>query len=334
MFDLLERLAYYIGCAVILLFLYAMLVLYLALKNSSDLTTAVTPKLPQDAFKNQTAWITGSSSGIGKEMALILAGRGANLILSARRKAALEEVANLCRARNPKCQVKVLVLDLNNRESLPGKAEEALSMFDKIDLLVNNGGVSTRVMAREAPIDVDEYLAQVDYLAHVALVKKVLPTMENNPDARIINTLSVASKIGVPVRTAYCGAKHALYGFMNALRIECILRGHEQIHILNLILGSTNTDLPTRAVVGATNGQVDTIGSAAKDTNLVNGLDVVFVAERTLAVSFRRSISECWLAKGKELLILYLNQYVPRTAYKLMTKSVAKQYAVEKSKLA
>jgi len=309
---------------------YAICSLMFAITKSSDIKTALTPKLPKDAFAGHVVWITGGSSGIGKEIALLLAERGARLILSSRGRKDLDAVAQECRARNPSVHVKVLPLDLNEQQSLATKAEEASKFFGPIDVLINNGGISTRAMAANCSVETDEFLTQVDYLSHVALTKTLTPAMEQIKEARIINTLSVCSKVGVPSRTAYCGAKFALKGWMDAFRIECILRGCSHIHILNVCLGSTNTSLPSRAVTNVKSKVVENFTDV--DENILQGLDPAFVAERMLSVSYHKSVDECWLAKRKELILLYANQYVPQTAFKILSKSVAKEYAIEKSK--
>ena len=326
-----------VGGAALVWSAYAIGQVAIAMLESSDLNTAMTPSLPRTAFEGNVVWITGASSGIGKEIAMYLAARGAKLILSARNKEALEKVAEECRLLHPKTEAKVLVLDLSEKATLTSKAEEALKTYGQpVDVLVNNGGVSTRAMAHETTIEMDEFLMQVDFLAHVAITKLIVPHMKDNPNARIINTGSIASIIGVPVHTAYCAAKHALVGFMEALRIEFFLRGETNIHILNVILGSTNTDLPRRAVVdvsssslsSSTSNVVKTFGEG--DPNIAKGLDSKFVAERILSVSYHKSVAQCWLAKGKEMAILFLNQYLPQTAYTLLSRAAAKQYAVQK----
>ena len=234
----------------------------------------MTPLLPKGAFSGLVVWITGASSGIGKEMALMLAERGARLVLSSRRKESLEKVAEECRKHNSDAQVKIVVLDLNDMPSLASKAKEAAESFgEAVDVMINNGGVGTRAVARESSVGVDEYLIQVDYLSHVCLTKSVLPGMEQKSDARIINMGSIASKMGVPARTAYCGAKHALVGFMEALRGECILHGHDHIHVLNAIVGSTDTPLPLAAVTDVSGSTIETFGEA--DKNISNGMSVV-----------------------------------------------------------
>lgn len=291
----------------------------------------MTPLLPKGAFSGLVVWITGASSGIGKEMALMLAERGARLVLSSRRKESLEKVAEECRKHNSDAQVKIVVLDLNDMPSLASKAKEAAESFgEAVDVMINNGGVGTRAVARESSVGVDEYLIQVDYLSHVCLTKSVLPGMEQKSDARIINMGSIASKMGVPARTAYCGAKHALVGFMEALRGECILHGHDHIHVLNAIVGSTDTPLPLAAVTDVSGSTIETFGEA--DKNISNGMSVEFVTERILSVSYHKTVDECWLAKGKELVALYIRQYLPQTALKLLLRSLGKQYTVTKGK--
>jgi short-subunit dehydrogenase len=319
-----------IGGAASLLVLYASASFLFALSQSADTKTALTPKLPPDAYEGQVVFITGASSGIGKEIALLLSQRGACLILSSRTRQDLEQVAQECRNINPKIKIKVLPLDLNDTKSLKSKAEEAIQAFGTINVLINNGGISTRVFARDVSSQSDDLLCHVDYLSHVFLTKAVAPVLEQSEEARIINTLSVCSKVGIPARTAYCGAKFALLGWMDAFRIECHLRGHSTIHILNACIGSTNTPLPSRAVVGIkSDGSVETYGE--EDVNLKKGLSPSFVAERLLSVSFHKSVDESWLAKGNELLILYMKQYAPLVASKLIKTSIGRKYAIEKS---
>lgn len=311
-----------LGGLTLAFFAYALAKLLFAFYSHCDAATAITPTLKPNAFADQTVWISGASSGIGKEMAFILATRKVTLILSSRRKEILQLVAQECRGLGAK-DVRILPLDLNDSTAaLQAKAEKV----GKVDVLINNGGVSTRVLAEESSVQVDEYLTQVDYLAHVAITKTLMKS--SSPPSRIINIGSVASKVGLPVRTAYCGAKHALLGYMDALRIECLLSGKETL-ILNALLGSVRTNLALNAVVGTdSKGKMESMGQP--DANIENGLDVTFVSERILAVSDVGILPECWLAIPKELAVFYLNQYCPRTGMKLLSKAVAKQYAVTK----
>jgi short-subunit dehydrogenase len=236
---------------------------------------------------------------------------------------ALQEVAKICETLGG-ADVRILPLDLNaSSKDLQARVQEV----GRVDVMINNGGASTRVLAKDSSTDVDEYITQVDYLAHVAITKALMKSP--SPPSHIINMGSVASKLGIPVRTAYCGAKHALLGYMDALRVECLL-DEKKTHILNACLGSVRTNVAQNAVVGVSDGKVDTLSQP--DPNIENGLDPSFVAERILAVSEAGVLTECWLANRKEMTLFYLNQYCPRTAMRLLTRAMAKQYAVKKEK--
>lgn len=247
----------------------------------------------------------------------------------------LEAVATECRDVGNGAKVTVLPVDLADHSSLPSKAEEALAAYDgRIDVLVNNGGVSTRSMARNSNFDVDTFVANVDFLSYVALTKALLPSWESqvSTDDRaegsvgptIINMSSVVGRFGGPVRTAYSAAKHAIMGWFDAFRIEQILAGYP-IHVLNVALGSTRTNVARNAITVSPD---ETYGDT--DDNIQSGLDPAFVVERVLASAYAGQ-TELWIAPRKELLLLYLNQYVPGLARKALISTMAKQYAVEKS---
>lgn len=122
---------------------------------------------------NETVWITGATSGIGEALAYELSKKGTRLILSARREDALESVRNRC--SHPERHV-VLPLDLSDPATLTRAAHEALAL-GPVDVLVNNGGVSQRSLAKDTSLDVDRQLMETNYFGAVALTKAVLPSM-------------------------------------------------------------------------------------------------------------------------------------------------------------
>ncbi|KAL7500111.1 hypothetical protein ACHAWT_009498 [Skeletonema menzelii] len=317
-----------IGAAFLLLSAVLLLKLSFAIKKKSNFAAALAPKPSRDAFAGKVWWITGASSGYGEALALHLCTHhdGVKLILSSRRKSVLEKVAETCRSINHSIRVKVLPMDLADLASLPSKVEEALSLFDHIDVLVNNGGVTTRSMARNAKFDVDTHVMNVDFLAYVQLTKSILPSWErykNTP--MIINTSSVAGKIGAPVRTAYCAAKFAIHGWFEAFRIEQSVNGNP-VDILNVVLGSTRTNAARNAI---TSSPDTNFGEDCVDKNIEGGLDPAFVVERVVASAYAKH-DEIWIAPRLEMIILYLNQYLPASAKKLLSKKLAKQYTIEK----
>ena len=120
----------------------------------------------------KVVWITGASSGIGEALAKIYSERGQRLILSSRRESLLEEVRLKC--SNPD-NIKILPLDLNDFDDATVKVEKAYDFFGRIDILINNAGVSQRSLIADTQFDVFKKLINVDYLGTVAISSALLP---------------------------------------------------------------------------------------------------------------------------------------------------------------
>ena len=170
-------------------------------------------------------WITGASAGIGKGLALALAAKGARLVLSGRNQAALEEVAAQCPGSI------VEAFEVTDLDSLPAIAARVAAATGGVDWLVNNAGISQRSLALDTEFPVYRTLMEVDFFAPLRLTQLVLPAMVQRGSGRIINNASVAGKVGSPLRTGYCAAKHALVGWSDALRAEIAQYG-VQVHVL------------------------------------------------------------------------------------------------------
>lgn len=177
-------------------------------------------------FAGKTIWITGASSGIGEGLALALARTGARLVLSGRRVEALESVAGRCQA-----QTMVLPFETTDLDALPGIVAQAEAFAGGIDILVNNAGISQRSLALDTDFSVYRTLMDVDFFAPLRLTQLVLPAMVRRGSGAIVNNASVAGKVGSPLRTGYCAAKHAMVGWSDALRAEIAQYG-VTVHVL------------------------------------------------------------------------------------------------------
>jgi short-subunit dehydrogenase len=166
-------------------------------------------------FTGKTVWITGASSGIGEGLATAFGRAGAKLVLSGRRIEALSDVAGRCQT-----EVMTLPFDTTDLDALPGIAARAEAFTGGIDILVNNAGISQRSLALDTDFDVYRRIMEVDFFAPLRLTQLVLPAMVRRGSGALVNVSSVAGKVGSPLRTAYCGAKHALVGWSDALRAE------------------------------------------------------------------------------------------------------------------
>lgn len=168
-------------------------------------------------YRDKVIWITGASSGIGEALAQSLAKEGAILVLSARRENELLRVAN---GLDAKAKSMILPLDLADTSDVAALAKQVADKFGRIDVLINNGGISQRSLAKDTPLDIDRKIMEVNYFGQVALTKAVLPYMLQQKSGHIVVMSSISGKFGFYLRTAYAASKHALHGFFEALRLE------------------------------------------------------------------------------------------------------------------
>src|SRR3546814_931331 len=167
------------------------------------------------AMQDQVWWVTGASSGIGAALARGLAARGAKLILSGRNVAALEAVA-----KDIGAGTMILPFAATGFGAGPRRVEEAGNWCGRIDGLVNNAGISQRSRAVETDFSVYQKIIGVDLLAPIALTQQLLPRMVGAGGGQIVAISSVAGMAGIPVRSAYCAAKHGLIGYHASVRAE------------------------------------------------------------------------------------------------------------------
>ncbi|WP_439546967.1 SDR family NAD(P)-dependent oxidoreductase [Sandarakinorhabdus sp.] len=186
-------------------------------------------------------WITGASSGIGKGLALALAAHGARLVLSGRNQAALDEVAAQCPGSI------VEAFEGTDLDALPTIVDRVQAVTGGIDWLVNNAGISQRSLALDTDFSVYRTIMEVDFFAPLRLTQLVLPAMVARGSGRIINNASVAGKVGSPLRTGYCAAKHALVGWSDAMRAEISQYG---LHVHVLTPGFVATGIGANALRG------------------------------------------------------------------------------------
>ncbi|RUS83044.1 hypothetical protein EGW08_009183 [Elysia chlorotica] len=176
------------------------------------------------SLSGKIVWLTGASSGIGESMAYCLAESGCKLILSARRKEELDRVKKACLAsatnKMKEEDIFVLPLDLVDFESHTQKVQEVLEYFSRVDILINNAGKSQRALWMDVELSVDRMLYEVDVLGPVSLTQALLPHMIERKEGHIAVVSSLAGKSGVSGMRSYCGAKHALQGYFDSLRIE------------------------------------------------------------------------------------------------------------------
>lgn len=257
------------------------------------------PKKEQTVyFKDKVIWITGASSGIGAALAHALSKQGAKLILSARTTEKLEAVRKSCTAPNLH---EILPLDLGNIDELAGIARKATAYYGRIDILINNGGVSQRSLALDTSLEVDHSLMRINYLGPVALTKAVLPGMIERKQGHIVVISSLTGKFGTPLRSGYAASKHALHGFFDALRAEI---WKKRVFVTLVCPGYIRTSISINAMTG--NGSPQ----GTMDKGQENGmLPEVCAAKILKAVEDGK---EEVLIGGMEKMGVYLKRFLPK----------------------
>ena len=171
-----------------------------------------------DAFRDNVVVLTGASAGIGREMALQLARRGASLVLAARDAAKLEEVAAGCRALGAKAVA--VPTDVGDEAQCRALVERTIAEFGRIDTLINNAGLSMWARFDEVTtLEPFERMMRVNYLGSVYCTHHALPHLKR-AKGLIVGVSSLTGKTGVPTRSGYAATKHAMTGFFDSLRIE------------------------------------------------------------------------------------------------------------------
>ena len=248
-------------------------------------------------YKNKTVWITGASSGIGKALAIQFSKTGANLILSARNNETLLKTRELC---DNQSRIKLIPLDLAQYDSLGIKVSMALSLFNGIDVLINNGGISQRGLAVDTSLSVDKKIFDVNYFGTIALTKELLPHFIEKKSGQIAITSSVVGKYGSPLRTSYSGSKHAIHGFFDSLRAEI----HEyNIGVTIVCPGPINTPISQNALTA--NGEKQN----KKDDAIASGISPEILAKKYIK-ALKKNKQEAWIGK-KEVFAIYIKRFFP-----------------------
>jgi short-subunit dehydrogenase len=265
------------------------------------------------SLNGKVVWITGASSGIGEALVYAFAAEGARLILSSRRTEELERVKGNC-PTNMQPNIRILPLDLAQASTLQLITEAAIQLFGSIDVLVNNGGISQRSLAKDTVLDVDRKIMEIDFFGTIGLTKYLLPHFLSRKSGHYVTITSVTGIVATPYRTGYAAAKHALHGFFDALRAEV---WNENITVTLVLPGWVQTQVSVNALSG------DGTQHNQMDDTTSHGLLPSFVADRIVA-AVKSKKQEVYIAGFKETMAIYLKRFVPGIFSGILRKSTVK----------
>ena len=176
-----------------------------------------------DAFRDQVVIVTGASAGIGKALALQLAGQGARVAIAARRAERLEQVAAECRTLGG--EVLAVPTDVSDEAQCKALVEKTIAAFGRLDMLINNAGLAASALFDEFhDLSLFKLTMEVNFYGAVHCTYYALPYLKQTR-GRIVAISSMGGKAPLPYNTPYIASKYAMHGFYDALRLEVAKHG-------------------------------------------------------------------------------------------------------------
>jgi short-subunit dehydrogenase len=262
-------------------------------------------------LKGKVAWITGASSGIGAALAIALSKLEVHLIISARNIENLESVKVTCTHPN---QVHILPADLAAIDTLPGIAEKAWKIYNRIDYVILNAGFAVRDRIINTDLELIKKVMDVNFFSAVVLTKTLLPLMKAKGSGHFVVTSSLSGKYGIPQLGAYAASKHALHGFFESLRAE---QEDDNLFVTMVIPGLIRTNITLNGFKG------DGTKYGKMQESLANGISAETCAQSIIkAMAHRRKEV---LIGGLEIYSVWVKRMFPTLFSYFITKHPIKK---------
>lgn len=262
-------------------------------------------------MKNKSIIITGASSGIGRALAYEMASRGANLTLGARSREKLETIAGELKKNGT--GVIVVPTDVSVENDCKNLILSAREKYGKIDVLINNAGLSMRALFETTELQVIRKLMDVNFWGTVYCTKYALPYLLESRGS-VVGISSIAGYKGLPGRTGYSASKFAMHGFLETLRIENLKKG---LHVLIACPGFTASNIRNTAL----NESGDQQGESPRDEAKM--MTAEEVAKHITHAIKRRKNTLILTSQGK--MTVLLNKFFPKLMDRMVYDHMAKE---------
>lgn len=260
-------------------------------------------------FKDKVVIVTGASSGIGLASVKNFASLGAKIVLAARSIDKLQAIAANMKQENVLC----VKTDVTKEEDCKNLIEQTVVRFGKIDVLVNNAGISMRAVFKDMDLKVMRSLMDTNFWGTVYCTKYALPYLLESKGS-VVGVISTAGYVGLPARTGYSASKFAVRGFLETLRIEHLYDG---LHVLIFAPGFTSSNIRNVALRADGSPQGET---PRKEDKMMSAERVAKLMARGI---FRRKTHMVLTPLGKATLIA--NRRLPRVADKMEYRMMANE---------
>ena len=262
-------------------------------------------------MKNKVVVITGGSSGIGKALAEVFGTEGSLILITGRDIKTLNEAADELTKKG--VTVHAFQADVSREEDNRRMAEEAIRHYGRIDILINNAGISMRALFEEVDLEVVRRVMEINFFGALYATRHCLPEIIKHRGS-VIGISSVAGFRGLPGRTGYSASKFALNGFLEVLRSELLKSG---VHVMTACPGFTASNIRIRALTkdGSTQNE-----SPRNEKKMMSPEEC---ARHIYTATVKRKQVLVLTAQGK--LAVWLNKLFPRVADRVVYNVMAKE---------
>jgi len=191
------------------------------------------------SLDNKRILLTGASSGIGAVLATLLAQEGADLVLLARRKDRLEEIAEKIRQQFGNRKIVVVDGDITDAEVRHRAVQTAVEQLGGLDILINNAGMGATALVENTTQETLRRIFEVNFFALIELTQLALPHLKQGTEPMVVNLSSIVGLRGIPHYGVYGAAKFAVAGLSESMRAEISKYG---IDVLVVCPGTTQTE--------------------------------------------------------------------------------------------
>nr|WP_321410218.1 SDR family oxidoreductase [uncultured Carboxylicivirga sp.] len=261
---------------------------------------------------NKVIIITGASSGIGLACAREFAERGGKLALAARSEDKLRDIKVELQEKGT--EVITIKTDVSVEADCKHMIDETVKAFGKIDILINNAGISMRALFKDVDLSVIKQLMDVNFWGTVYSTKYALPYLLEQKGS-VVGVSSIAGYVGLPARTGYSSSKFAMHGFLEALRVENLKTG---LHVLIAAPGFTASNVRKAALTADGTHQGET---PRKEEKMMTAEEVA--RHMAKAIIKRKPTLILTFVEGK--VTVFLKKFAPGLLRKLTYNHMAKE---------
>jgi len=262
-------------------------------------------------MREKVVLVTGASSGIGKATALRFALAGAKLVIAARNLEKLQATADQIKALNS--EVLPVQADVSLEADCQKLVQAAVDQFGRLDVLINNAGISMRATLVELDLSVLKQLMDVNFWGCVYCTKFALPQLLKHHGS-IVGVSSIAGYVGLPARSGYSASKFAMHGFLESVRAENLAK---QLHVLIACPGFTESNIRKKALTADGKAQAE---SPRAEEKMMSAEEV---ADRIFKATLNKKQRLVLTTEGKAA--VWLSKFFPKLIQKMVYNKMRKE---------